>query len=434
MMAVQPEGSLPKQTGGWAALKAAYRFFNNPHVTPEKIGGPHRAMTRRLCADHAVVLCVQDGTDLQAVKVGGRRHGESDQYIQHSALAVTPQGHVLGILHQEWFQRVQRPADETPKQRGERWRESDVWAQTVEAVGHKGGPGLESCRLIHVCDSAADNLRFMHAATDAQVGFVVRAYQDRRVEQCTGNLWPHMAGQPVSGTIIVHLGEQRDKAGKIKRRQRDATLALRYATVRLEGPWNHSEKLQPLTVQVVYLAEVDPPNDVEPVDWMLLTSEPVNSFEEACVISGYYQKRWVIEEWHRVIKEGCRLEHSQMERAQSLECLAALVSIIAVRLLGLRDMAWSQSQGEESASPRALRRCVPRIWIEVVATVREMDPLTMTPRDFWQAIARQGGWIGRKSDGRPGWKSIWRGWYELSLMVRYAEAAAKQRPEGKRCG
>jgi hypothetical protein len=284
-----------------------------------------------------------------------------------------------------------------------------------EAADARGGWSAE-CRRIQVADRASDNLRFMHACLKKKDGFVIRAQHDRRVEEQTTKLWEHMESQPVAGSVKVKIGQQRTKSGQIKRQSREAVLSLRYATVQLDAPKNHPGEIQGLAVQAVYLVEENPPEGVEAVDWMLLTSEPVRNLEEALVIVGYYQRRWVIEEWHRVLKEGCRLEDSQLETVDALRNLSALLSVVAKRLMELRDLARQPMQDAST-----LRGCVDLVWIQVVATLAKMNPQTLTARGFWRTIAKRGGFIGRKSDGQPGWKTIWRGWYDVSQMVHYAD-------------
>ena len=414
MIARRPGQSLPKQAPGWADLKAAYRFLSNPRVEPFAIGAPHRALTRRRCRDHPVVLCVQDGSDLQAARV------EGDLYVQQSSLALTPGGEVLGLLDQRWYQRVEVPRGETQRARQARWRESDIWSEAVAAIG----TAPEGCRLIHVADRAADDVRFMRGCLKTASGFVVRARHDRRVEGGTVTLWSHLQAQPAAGTVKIQIGAQRGGRGQAPRQAREATVELRYRTVRLDRPSHDSQAGSgPLTLQAVYLREVQPPQGVEPVDWMLLTSEPLKSFAEALVIVGYYQRRWVIEEWHRCLKEGCILEQSQVDEVEDLQRLAALLSVIAVRMMAMRDLVQAELQG--AAGPKTLQSSVPWVWILVVANLFGDDASRLTPRQFWRNIARQGGWIGRKNDGLPGWKVIWRGWYDVMQMVRGAELARK---------
>ena len=422
-MAERPGQSLPKQARLWSDLKAAYRFLSNSRIDAQAVGGPHRAWTRRQCALHPVILCVQDGSDLQAVKVA------ADQYVQQSTLAVTPQGQILGMLDQRWYRRVETPAGETRAQRQARWRESDIWLEAVTAIGRS----VPTPHLIHVADRAADDLRFMHTCLEQDAGFVVRARHDRTLQGTAAHLWAHLAGSPVAGSRTIQIGQQRDRKGKITRQGRTAHVTVRYATVRLERS-SHDRHGEPLTVQAVYLQELAPPAGVEAVDWMVLTSEPVACFDDACRILAYYQCRWVIEEWHRCLKEGCALEDSQVDTPEDLQRLAAVLSIVAVRMMTLRDLADVQRYGGQAQDPKALQDQVPWVWILVVARLWETEPATLTPRQFWLNIARQGGWIGRKGDGRPGWKVIWRGWYDISQMVRGAELAQQGLSREQKCG
>jgi len=433
--------SLPKQMESWDALKGAYRLLKSPRIMPEQMGSGHRALTFSRCQGHPVVLCVQDDTEIHGARMVAKKGGKSDE-ILHSTLAVLPDGNLLGILDQRWFKRVKRKKGETRRERSRRWRETDVWSDAVVGVDalaeRMAGGGSSSdevsdsaCRMIHVADRASDNLRFMHICLSVEHGFVIRAMHDRRVEDGTAKLWDHMASQTPAGTITARIGQQRNASGKIMRQKREAILTVRFASVQLEVPQNHvdKDKYEPLTVQVVYLREENPPAGVEAVDWMLLTSEAVMDFAAACVIVGYYQRRWLIEEWHRALKEGCRLEDSQVHEILTLRRLSAILSVIAVRLLQVRNLA----QGKAKDAPKALQATVDSVWIEVVALLAEVETDELTPERFWKTVARKGGFIGRRSDGHPGWKVIWRGWHDISLMIQHAKLLQKK-THIKKCG
>lgn len=422
-MSESPQSSIPKQNGNWADLKATYRLLDNDRIDPLAIGQPHRQMIYQATAEHPLVLLVQDDTDLQAVKIAGGKH------LQHTTLGLLPNGQLLGVMQQAWFTRREPPPGETRKQRMNRWRESSVWSDAAGAIG----PSPEGCRYVHVADRASDDLNFM-AACDAQGhGFVIRARHNRRVNANQDKLWPTMSQVEAMGTMQVSVGEQRDEQGRITRRERKATVQLAAASVQLQPPWNHPGDHQRRTVQAIYLRETDPAEDVEPIDWMLLSSEPVRSFDDAQCLVGYYQRRWVIEEWHRVLKEGCRLEQCQLEALDNLQRLAALLSVIAVRMLQLRDMADPQRVGQAADDPQTLRQHCPALWIKLVAALARTAPDQLTPRQFFLTIAKRGGYIGRKRDGRPGWKVLWRGWYDITQMVRGAELMQEQ-PRPPSCG
>ncbi|MHC4067353.1 MAG: IS4 family transposase [Planctomycetota bacterium] len=402
-----PQESLPKRAGNWADLKAGYRLLDNPGVAPAAIGASHREWTRQRIASLPRVLCVQDDTDLQAARVPGGHE------VIHSTLAVDADGRIQGILDQRWFERVQASPGETRRQRQQRWRESCVWSEAVKAVGVPP-PGQQ---WIHIADRAADDLSFLQACRQVGVDFVVRAKHDRRLQGGPAKLWEQLRQVSPAGELEVRIGVQR-RGPKVTRQGRRARLELRFLPVTLSPPWNHPGSGEPQPMWAVYLRELED-HGKETVDWMLLTSEPVESFDDALRIVQWYRCRWVIEEWHRALKEGCRLESAQLAGVENLRRLSAICSVVAVRLLEVRDLA--EANDEQADRPEALQATASPLWIEMVARLGGRSPQTLTPRQFWHTIARQGGWLGRKGDGRPGWKVVWRGWYDLCRMIRGAE-------------
>ena len=439
-MAEAPDRSLPKQTQDWAELLAAYRFLNNPKVTPDRIQQAHRQRVREQCQGHPVILAVQDTTELdftdhKSVRgLGPIGNGGGQGLLQHSTLAVDPQGHLIGVLHQIWRLRVPAPEGETRAERLERPRESDFWPESVRAVG-----SLDQTRIIHVTDRGGDEFETMVAGEEQKdVGFLIRAQHDRCVHGGTDKLWSFMAKQPASGSRDVPV--LKHGAGTVDER-RIARVSIRHALVSLDPPHKDSRFKEPIRVGVVYAREDNPAVSVDPIDWMLLTSERVERFEDACERIDWYTLRWTIEDWHRVEKTGCRLEASQLKTAEALQRWAALIAIVAVRLMQLRDMAQGAvieksdpgAPGSSPANqPEALPKLVPRTWLLIVAKLAKCEPTELTPRGFWLTIAKRGGFIGRKGDGAPGWMTIWRGWYDIMLMVHGVELLAVA-PEAESC-
>lgn len=438
-MSLSPHQSLPKQCPGWADLKAAYRLLSNPAVDPHAVQGPHRARVRQLCGGHPVVLCVQDTSDLDFTSRTGIRglgktgNGSGRGILQHTCLAVLPDpssagpaGTVLGVLHQSWHARVEQPGGETRKQRQARWRESQVWSDTIGAVGRSPS----GCRFVHVGDRHGDVWETFDAADVRGVGFVVRAMHNRRLithhpdggrgGPDTAMLWTTLGAMPVRAQLEVAVGEQRNGRGTVKRAARSARASVRFARVTLARPNHRPDDTPPRTLWAVHVREDQPPEGVgEPLEWMLLTSEPVDTAADALRVVGYYRERWVIEEFHRVEKEGCRLEHSQLDDAADVARLAAVVAVVATRLLQLRDSARAaQADPAAADTPAALAAAgTPASWVTVVAELAGVEPGQLTPTLFWRTLARRGGHIGRKSDGPPGWKTIWRGFYDVQLLV-----------------
>jgi hypothetical protein len=313
----------------------------------------------------------------------------------------------------------------------------------VEEVGQ----APQGVRFITVTDRGGDNAATFDACDKAGHGFIVRAQHDRCVNGDQEHLWACMEKQPVLKTIKVKVPARAAKRTTNKglggrgQPARLATVRIRAGRVLLDAPKKNPLHRHPRWVYVVYAAEVNPPAGVsEPIDWMLLTSEPVNGVRNALRIIGYYRRRWVIEEYHKVQKSGCGLEHSQLQDVNALRRLAALVGIVAVRMLWLRDLAApclavrrAKSRSDSAAqNPAALQRLMPMIWITVVSRLAGVDKAgQLTPHQFWRTIAKRGGWLARKHDGRPGWKTLWHGWHEIALLVEGARLAADE--QAKTC-
>ena len=424
--------SIPKSCGRWADILGAYRLLSNGAVDPHEIQRPHRDLTREACVGRGVVLAVADITDLdytdhpKTTGLGKLGDGRQRGLQQHTVLAVEPEGGVLGILDQRWYTRPESPECESRRARQSRWCEADVWSDAVRTIG----ASPEGCRLIHVGDRGADNFSMIRACVERGVGFLSRAMHDRLVDGDPERLWAFMGQRPVLGSMEVEVSAHRTGMQRDRRAARTARVALRGGTVEIPAPINDPRHTgaSPCLVHVVYVCEEEPPEGVQPVDWMLLSSEAAPTGEDAQRLAGWYSRRWSIEEFHRVEKEGCRLEASQLDDAEDLKRLAAVTGVVAVRLLQLRDMASGAHAGRDD--PAALRGLVSAPWIAIVAALARVEAGRLTAQQFWRTVARQGGWIGRTSDPRPGWKCIWRGWYDISLMVRGAMIAQTGKPPG----
>jgi hypothetical protein len=230
---------------------------------------------------------------------------------------------------------------------------------------------------------------------------------------------------PLAGTYELHLRARGQTREHGPQPARTAKVEVRFGRLHMPVPTHRSPYVKrlsptPIAMGVVYAREVDAPKDVEPIEWILLTSLPVDSFEEAWLILGYYEKRWLIEEWHKALKTGCRVEHRQLKTKERLERITGLLSVVSVRLLQLKSAA-------RTTPTRPATDVVPQRWITMLQaarkkTRRKPSPSTaMTIYEFYRELAKLGGFLGRKCDGEPGWITIWRGWQKLYLLVRGAE-------------
>jgi hypothetical protein len=171
--------------------------------------------------------------------------------------------------------------------------------------------------------------------------------------------------------------------------------------------------IREITMQVVEVREVDPPAKVQRLRWVLLTSHEVRTFDDAWAVIGYYERRPIIEEYHKGLKTGCRLEERQYRVSHRLEAVAGMLSILAVRLLQLRTVARTEPV-------RPAEEVVPRRWGEMLRLVRKGRRIS-TVYQFFRELAGLGGFLGRKCDGEPGWQTLWHGFEKLLMLLRGAE-------------
>jgi hypothetical protein len=174
--------------------------------------------------------------------------------------------------------------------------------------------------------------------------------------------------------------------------------------------------LPSLLVWVVRVWEVDPPEGVEPLEWVLLTSVPVESMAQAWERVGWYRRRWIVEDDHQALKTGCRMEQRQVESYDGLRRLLGLLAPLAVRLLQLRTLARQQPE-------RAATEVVPTEVVQLVALKTGGTAAGMTVEQCLKRIAQLGGYQGRRSDGPPGWKTLWHGWLKIQTMLEGVQLA-----------
>jgi hypothetical protein len=432
-MAQNPQGSIPRQNKAPHQSKAAYRFFNHERVIMDSLCNPHWQQTRLACGQCPVVLLIQDTTWLdysahpQTQGLGWFGHNSKTDkttgsgLFLHSVLAVEPQGQglarVIGLAWTSVYARNGEPLRGNQQKRSQRRkspdRESQRWIEAVQQVGKS--PPLS--RFIHVGDRESDIYELYEQAQTHNAGFVIRISKDRNAG--VGHDTPDACGsEDRKGSSIKQIGRQMPATGsrqlwispRAGRAGRWAKLSISAAPVTLWSP-QLNRTGRALRCWAVRAWEQNPPPDVkEPVEWMLLTSEPVSSGEDALRIVDYYGCRWLIEEYHQCLKSGCKVEQRQLEEVTRLEPLIGMLTLVAVRLLQLKN--------DVRLTPeKPAIECVPPELVQTLAKlIKEKNPQQMTIRRFTHELAKRGGFMGRRGDGEPGWRTLWQGWQELSLI------------------
>jgi transposase-like protein/DDE family transposase len=411
-LAENPLGSLPAQMHTWKETKALYRLLDEPDVTFGALMHPHFQQTREQANSAPVVLMVQDTTDIDLSHrhkisgVGQIGNERGRGFFVQTVLAVRPQTReVLGCIAQEPFVRIPAPEGEQRYQRRKRdERESDVWIRQVHAIGT---PAAGST-WVHVGDRGADMFPFFQACQATQTHFLVRAAQNRRVQESEAEItysltqarsWPSQASRPFE--VPARHGHK----------GRSTQLQLSCGQMTLLPP-RHEPRAgkDPMTVWVIRVWEEQAPAGEEPLEWILVTSVPTTTLEHAWERVEWYRQRWLVEDYHQCLKSGCRIEERQLQTVDGLIRLLGLLSPLAVRLLQVRALAREEPE-------RPAHEVIEPLMLAVLAQRCGASPATMTVGSFWTEVARLGGYLARSHDGPPGWRTIWKGWLSLQTFL-----------------
>jgi len=420
-LADNPGGTLPQAFDGWAELKAAYRFLDQPKTGWEKISAAHWQRTRARCSEPGEYLLIEDTTELDYTGGVGREdlgaigNGHGRGLRLHTTLAVKietwnleqrPEGVVVGLFDQQCWNRRVVPwgKQESRAQLLRRPRESQRWAAVLEQVSQLP-PG---CRWIYVADRESDFYEPIERCQRRGVDFVVRACQRRFVGE-SGNPSQALPTAPVCGQMELEL-RSRPRQGA-----RKAKVEVRAAAMIYRGPYRPGGCRPDLPLNVVEVREKETPEGSEPLHWIILTSLPCERWAQVQRVIGYYTARWWVEEYHKALKSGVKVEESQLRRAYRLESLVAILAIVAVRLLHTKHAA--RARPDERVDVKVFGQQA----IEILAKKFGTPRGGWTNRELLRALARLGGFIGRRSDGEPGWQTIWRGWHRLIYMAQGAE-------------
>jgi hypothetical protein len=426
-MVKHPGGTLPEKLSDPASLKAMYRLAGKEPVTHESVLAPSRERTLQLASEaEGTVLHIHDGTELDysglhslnALGQIGNGHGRG--YLVHNTLTVVAQTReVIGLAYQKLIKRPKTPKKETRKQCRDRPdRESRMWKNASLAIP-AAPPGR---RWVEIADRGADLLEFIDYQESAGKSYVVRSKHNRCIERENGEktkLHDDARALPAAGRKSVEVPATR------KHPARTAKVGVAWAEVTLLIPRQPRGEVRgvPLKTWVICVREIDPPESVEPVEWILLTNVAMRNLQDALERISWYECRWIIEEYHKAMKTGAGIEDLQFTSEERLQPVIALLSVVALFLLNLRN-----ASRRPDAQQRPASELLPLIFVTTLALWRYRKLRTdLTVHEFYYALARLGGHQNRKHDHRPGWLVLWRGWTKLQAMVDIATALERQR-------
>jgi len=412
---------VPQASGSASTSQSIYRFWANKRVKPQQILASHRLSVLERAQQQAVVLAIQDTTDLnfsglkQTGGLGYINQTQQQGIKVHSCLAVSGEGEPLGLLHQYTWTRKERAGKRgSRRQKATTDKESQRWLDTLTAA--EQGVDASVC-LVHVGDREADIYDLFVQPRRDNSHLLIRAEYNRRVQQEFGYLIPTMEQAPVLGEQTIEIERNPEHPA------RRATFSIRAMQVTIEVPRHHksAQPCYPVTLGALLVDEVNPSSGVNPIRWLLLTTLPIDTPQQAWACVRWYSLRWRIERFHYTLKSGCRREQLQLETASRLLSALATYFIVAWRLMWLTYQArLSPDDSCEWVLQRPEWQLLRRKY-----QPKNRSPKPPTLRQAVRWIAQLGGFLARTGDGEPGLKTLWRGLGKLHHLIEGAQLASK---------
>ena len=394
-----PFVSPPKIMKSLKATKAFYRFMNSDKVSHEKLIYTHVKKSKEKLNEHKTILAVQDSMtislnrnyDIEGLySVGGRKKDDAKGIVTHNTISVIPYeeyGIIDGLLNQIVHKR--KPKEERNKDNND----SILWTESIEAIG----VAPENTTIIDVMDRGADIMNVMDISLEYEHEFIIRAKHNRCLNGKQGDhLFDFARRLPVAGHIFLEV------QGSKGRKKRTAELNISFSKVTLPSTEN-KKYTHFINSSIIHVFETNCPDEQEPLEWFILTSLDIVNFNDALKVTKYYSYRWIVEEFHKCMKTGFRLEQTQLKKLQRIENLLGFIAVSSVKLLQLRDIVRHNPKADAE-------EYVKKEDVNIIKAYYKVEKKEMTIDRFLRYIAQMGGFLNRKSDGNPGWQSIWEGW------------------------
>jgi hypothetical protein len=423
-----PNLSVLGAMGGRSEMEAAYRFFANPKVTPGKILATHVENTLRRIAPLPVCLLVQDTTDItltrpnqQVLGAGPMSSNAKFGAYLHPLVAFVPEGELpLGVVWQKTWARTEIQTKISPKEKGEKRKakpieekESIRWVEGLRAALQVA----EQCpdtQCVLECDSEGDIYELLMEPRETSHGrpleLLIRGCQPRATTTKGKNLLVTAREAPCLHTASVNVSSRKaltkvdSRKRRVDRPARHATVEIRACKVTLRPPPRPDRKLPPISINVILVEEPNPPAGQVAIQWILLTTLPIDTPELVRLAVEYYTVRWGIEVYFKTLKSGCRVEERQFEYLDRELNALAVYMLIAWRILLLCRL------GRECPDLDCEVMFETSEWQSVYTVVTKKDPPAVPPKlnEMIRMIATLGGYVDRPKT-EPGTQTLWIG-------------------------
>jgi hypothetical protein len=417
------EESIPTTLDTWSETCAAYRFFSNKKVTADRILSPNKKATLERIKKEKVALLIQDTSELNYssktdIEGLGPLNTETHRgFLLHPTLAITPKRLCLGTLSHEMWVRDSIGNKGLNRDRKIEEKESIRWIKGFK-IAEEAAKDAPDTLIVNITDREGDIYEFFQATQGVREGtgahWLIRSAYNRVASKkeygAKQGLWDVTRNQPAVATVEFKFSKRGANA------TRQVKQEIRFTRVKLGGSRRKGTGLKPLEVTAVLATEINAPNGVKPIEWLLISSVPISDKEGAITLLEWYLCRWEVELFFKVLKSGCGIERLQLEHVERLYKCIALYMIIAWRIMYIRSMG--QKYPENSCTIIFSEN----EWKSVYCRLNKGKSFPQscpTLQEMIILVARLGGFLARKRDGYPGIKTMWIG---LQRMHDYAQA------------
>jgi hypothetical protein len=409
--------------GDDAKIEGAYRFLRNDGVKPIAIREGGFQSTARLASEEGTLLAIEDTTTVSYKHEAAKELGytsnslsaKSKGFNVHSVLLVSEAtGRTIGLIEQSWSCREDSSYGKSKDKRSRDYqdKESYKWEHASRQMSERLGAKMKE--VISVCDREADIYDYLHYKQTNHQRFILRARENRKITSTEHKLFEEIFLTPVLGTYQVEVQQRGGRKARI------AKMQYHSATVELVLPKHQKKKEYPATlrINVVAAKEKENSNNDESLEWIILTTESVDTAEKTRKVLRNYELRWRIEDYHKAWKSGVGVEELRLQSKENLERAGSIFAFIAVKLLQMREIALS-SPGELNQEILVTSLLTTNEWQVLWVATNKSKPPKKLPNLKWayKSIGKLGGWYDSKRTGVVGWKALWKGWFRLMDKV-----------------
>lgn len=407
-IADSPTTSIPQACcGELAKTKAAYRFIGTTAITEQNILHGHYAATiERIVNSKENILVISDGMDaaftnlINTRGLGPTTSSATSLGIKlQNTFAIGSAGTCFGLIDQKYWARDKKTygKSEFRSKKPTKEKESNHWLESLARVE-------ESLPLdiayTYLADGGADIYDFFAVKRRPNSALIIHQAQNRKTVD--GKMFDILDQQDPIGYITQTLSRTPNNP------ERTVRLEVKIAAVEVKSP-DKTKKINRSTTAMYTLiakeVEADKPGS-KCISWRLLTTIPLHSLDDAKKVLDLYTKRWIIERFHYVLKEGFHIEKLQLESFDNLKRAIALYSIVAWRVMYITYA--SRNTPDNSCTEILSTDEWKALWCYYH---KKAQPPVAPPTIAIavKMIAKIGGFLGRKGDGDPGAKVLWRG-------------------------